>query len=173
MRYIQRLLLIGAIASVGMTIFALILSAGTQPLVSVTRAAAAEADQADIAPSPDEAALLPNPQAGLRAIPGRSPFSQAARPDPQSLNWQPWQQLDGTVTSTPAVVSWGGERIDVFARSSSGEIIQSTLEAGRWTNWSTPVDLRNIYLRSAPSCASLSPGTLNCVALREGSGGVM
>jgi hypothetical protein len=30
--------------------------------------------------------------------------------------WSGWQSLGGVITSDPAAVSWGGNRLDVFAK---------------------------------------------------------
>lgn len=93
--------------------------------------------------------------------------------DQQALGWTAWQDLGGTLTSAPAAVSWGTGRIDVFARGANGEVVQNYRDgAGGWAGWSTPGELRGMQLRSAPSCTSLEPNTINCVALREGYGGV-
>ncbi|NWF78416.1 MAG: hypothetical protein HXY37_00015 [Chloroflexi bacterium] len=108
---------------------------------------------------------------GLLAAPASLP---PAAPTPQfGLNWTAWQSLGGTITSAPAAVSWGRDRVTVFARGGSGEIIQTYKEgAAPWSPWRTPDELRGVILRSAPSCTSWTAGTINCVALREGYGGV-
>ena len=91
----------------------------------------------------------------------------------QALGWTAWQDLGGIITSAPAAVSWGAGRIDVFARGGNGEVVQNAKDgAGAWTGWGTPGELRGITLRSAPACTSAAPNTINCVALRDGYGGV-
>jgi hypothetical protein len=112
---------------------------------------------------------LIEPQA-LGAAPAASPPLSA---DAQALGWSGWQNIGGTITSAPAAVSWGAGRIDVFARGAAGEVVQSSKDgAGAWSGWGTPGELRGLVLRSAPACASLGQNTINCVALREGYGGV-
>ncbi len=117
--------------------------------------------------------LLSSPYAEAAPLPGTLAFPPTA-PHPQfGLTWTAWQDLGGTLTSAPAAVSWGRERITVFARGGNGEIIQTYKEGGNaWTPWRTPSELRGVILRSAPSCASWTSGAINCVALREGYGGV-
>lgn len=157
MSYLQRLLAITALAAIGMTGLSVAMLALHQPTGATVYAA--------------EQTLAAEAQANLLGL--ASPAQPARAPAQQPLGWQSWQQLGGAITSAPAVVSWGGGRIDVFARGPGGEIVQTTFDGGRWVGWSTPSDLRGIVLRSAPSCTSLRPGTLNCVALRDGSAGVM
>lgn len=115
----------------------------------------------------DSATLL-----GLGAAPAAAPPASA---DAQSAQgWGSWVELPGAaITSAPAAVSWGGGRIDVFARGSSGEVVQNARDGnGGWTGWATPRELRGLVLRSAPSCASYAVNRINCVALREGYDGV-
>jgi len=37
--------------------------------------------------------------------------------------WSNWQNLGGNITSEPAAVSWGPNRIDVFSRSQNNSLI--------------------------------------------------
>ena len=37
--------------------------------------------------------------------------------------WSNWENLGGTITSAPAAVSWGPNRIDVFARGQNQNLI--------------------------------------------------
>lgn len=121
--------------------------------------------------APSEMALL-----GVIAPDTAAASTLGAAPSvaPQQLTgWSAWQDLGGVITSAPAAVSWGTGRIDVFARGGSGEVVQRSRDGnGPWSAWATPGELRGIVLRSAPSCTSVESNTINCVALREGYGGV-
>lgn len=157
---------------------AVVLRPATAPVVQAPASTSLPAPEASpvlgaaAEPAPaDSAALMgviePGADDSARAL------APAAAIDPQALGWSSWQDLGGTLTSAPAPVSWGAGRIDVFARGGNGEVVQNAKDGpGAWTGWGTPGELRGIILRSAPACTSAAPNTINCVALREGYGGV-
>jgi hypothetical protein len=133
-----------------------------EPTAGATTATTSEADSA---------ALMG--LVGSQSIEAAPLGEPAAAPLQQGLGWSAWQDLGGIITSAPAAVSWGPARIDLFARGGNGELVQRAKEgSGAWTAWGTPGELRGMLLRSAPSCTSAAPNTINCVALREGYGGV-
>jgi hypothetical protein len=132
---------------------------------------AADATPNPLGAAPAESALMGvvEPEAGGAA----QSVAPAASVDAQALGWSAWQDLGGVITSAPAPVSWGAGRIDLFARGGNGEVVQNARDgAGAWTGWATPGELRGVVLRSAPACTSAALNTINCVALREGYGGV-
>ncbi|WP_270886394.1 PQQ-dependent sugar dehydrogenase [Pedococcus sp. 5OH_020] len=75
-------------------------------------------------------------------------------------SWTAFQPLPGVVASAPAAVSWGGSRVDLFARGTSGQLLHAWSSGGGYSAW------QNLggNLTSAPSAASLSPGSLDVVA---------
>lgn len=170
-RMLRSLALLGAALLLLALVFATSLRPSAAPVVEAPAAqeapaAAASAVRAD----PDALTGLVGPQS-VAAAPLGAP---AAEPAQQGLGWTAWQDLGGIITSAPAPVSWGPGRIDVFARGGSGELVQRSKDgSGAWSAWGTPGEMRGVALRSAPSCASTAPNTINCVALREGYGGVM
>lgn len=38
------------------------------------------------------------------------------------MSWSGWQSLGGIITSDPGAVSWGGNRLDVFARGADSHL---------------------------------------------------
>jgi len=54
---------------------------------------------------------------GLTLVSAAPPFSRDTSPNLQSRVTSPgqWQNLGGTQTSAPSAVSWGANRLDVFA----------------------------------------------------------
>ncbi|RRR78770.1 MAG: hypothetical protein EI684_00005 [Candidatus Viridilinea halotolerans] len=85
--------------------------------------------------------------------------------------WNPLAAMPGQraeATSTPAVVAWGGERLDLFVRGRNGELYQNYRDQSRWSGWQIPAGLRDIVLRSAPACATWGSERISCVALIEG-----
>jgi hypothetical protein len=78
--------------------------------------------------------------------------------------WQAsWQQLNGnyTVSSAPAVASWGPGRLDVFARGPSNELLHEWFDNNTWAQgWeSFPND--PLQLAGAPAAVSWGPGRLD------------
>lgn len=50
--------------------------------------------------------------------------------------WSKWQTLDGSITSAPAVVSWGDGRIDLIARGLKMDVLHRAMNpGGAWTGW--------------------------------------
>jgi hypothetical protein len=142
-----------------------------QALAEPTPAPAAPTAQV-LTPTADALGLITPASAPAPAGDDTARLAAPLAADPQALGWSAWEDLGGPITSAPAAVSWGPGRIDVFARGGGGEVVQRFKESGAWSPWATPGELRGMLLRSAPACASVEPGTINCVALREGYGGV-
>lgn len=78
-----------------------------------------------------------------------------------------WRDLGGAITSDPAAVSWGPDRIDVFARSSRNSLEHIAFAGGNWSGWE---DLGGV-ITSGPAAATLGPGVL--YAFARGQDGAM
>jgi hypothetical protein len=75
--------------------------------------------------------------------------------------WSRWESLGGSLTSAPAVASWGPGRLDVFARGGRGELRQRSFVSGRgWLPWRG----RGGTLSSSPAATSWAPGRIDVVA---------
>jgi hypothetical protein len=74
--------------------------------------------------------------------------------------WSPATPLGGNleITSAPAAVSWGGGRIDVFARGGDGALYHQGHDAGAW--WGGWIRLGGQW-SSAPAVASRGYGKLD------------
>ena len=71
-----------------------------------------------------------------------------------------WQAVPGVVTSAPAAVSWGGSRVDLFARGPAGTLVHTWSTGGAFAPWGN----LGGSIRGAPAAASLASGTLDAVA---------
>ncbi|HZO69074.1 MAG TPA: hypothetical protein VFB74_29135 [Kribbellaceae bacterium] len=51
--------------------------------------------------------------------------------------WQPWELIPATqaMDSSPAVVSWGANRLDFFARGGSGDLLHGWYASDGWHAW--------------------------------------
>ena len=74
---------------------------------------------------------------------------------------------NGAVASAPAAVSWGGSRIDVFARGTNGHLLHASTSGTTFTAWQ---DMGGT-ISSAPAVTSSGTGRLDVVA--RGSGDAM
>jgi glucose/arabinose dehydrogenase len=75
--------------------------------------------------------------------------------------WSGFQVMPGgPVASAPAAVSWGGSRVDVFARGTSGQLLHAWSTGATYTGWQ---DLGG-QLTSAPTAASLGSSTIEVLA---------
>lgn len=72
--------------------------------------------------------------------------------------------IPGTIASAPAAVTWGGSRVDLFAKGSNGHLLHTYSTGGAYHAWE---DVGGA-LTSAPSAASLSTGTIDIVARTTG-----
>ncbi|MFC7489716.1 MULTISPECIES: PQQ-dependent sugar dehydrogenase [unclassified Knoellia] len=71
-----------------------------------------------------------------------------------------WQMVQGTITSAPTAVTWGGSRVDLFARGPAGTLVHTYSNGGAFAPWGN----LGGSIRGAPTAASLSSGTLDAVA---------
>jgi len=76
----------------------------------------------------------------------------AAQSPPASFS-----SMGGTLTSQPAVSSWGPGRLDVFARGSGNSLQHRWLSAGSWSAWENVGGV----LTSEPAAVSWSAGRLD------------
>lgn len=75
--------------------------------------------------------------------------------------WRGWQSLGGPITSSPSCVSWGGNRIDCFARDGGGGLTHiASTDAVHWSAW----DPRDGKIIGAPSATSYAPVYLTVFA---------
>jgi len=76
----------------------------------------------------------------------------------------PWEGVGNSVQGTPAVASWGPERLDVFARGQNNELLHRWYD-GRWHDWES----LGGTLTSPPAAVSWGPGRIDVVArLQDG-----
>lgn len=64
--------------------------------------------------------------------------------------WQGWEDLGGTLTSAPAAVSWGPNRIDCFIQGTDNHLWHKWWDGKEWQGWK---DLGGV-LTSAPTVCS-------------------
>ena len=79
--------------------------------------------------------------------------------------WSTFRRIPGpAVTSAPAAVSWGGSRVDLFARGSAGQLLHAYTTGSSYSGW------QNLggQLTSAPAATSLASNRIDVVA-RSGS----
>lgn len=93
--------------------------------------------------------------------------------DGNSLIWLPdWQNLGGSISSPPCAVSWGPDRLDVFAIGSDAALWHRWWDGAIWNDWES---LGGNFI-SAPSAVAWGPLRLDVFAVErtlvEGSGAV-
>jgi glucose/arabinose dehydrogenase len=78
--------------------------------------------------------------------------------------WSAFHPIPGAVASAPAAVSWGGNRVDLFARSLGGQLLHAYSTGGGYSAW------QNLggSITSAPAAASLGTNRLD-VVVRSGN----
>jgi hypothetical protein len=70
-----------------------------------------------------------------------------------------WQSLQGTLASSPDAASWGGGRLDVFARGTDGGLWTISRDGGRWSGWAPLQGV--LQTGSGPGAVSWGPGRLD------------
>jgi hypothetical protein len=82
-------------------------------------------------------------------------------------SWSGWEKLGGVLNSDPAAVSWGSDRIDVFARGTDNALIHIWWNGATWSEW------ENLggTLTTGPGVASVGNGRLDVFA--GGPGGAL
>src|SRR5450759_1244729 len=68
-----------------------------------------------------------------------------------------WESLGGVLTSDPTAVSWGPNRLDVFARGSDNAMWHKFYDGSRWSGWAS----LGGSLTSAPDASSCAAGHLD------------
>ena len=77
-----------------------------------------------------------------------------------------WEELGtGLMQGSPAAVSWGWGRIDVFARGGGSDLSHKYFGGGRWSRWET----LGGYITASPAVVSTGPQQLS-VYVRGGDG---
>ncbi|NJM06981.1 hypothetical protein HC891_13590 [Candidatus Gracilibacteria bacterium] len=81
--------------------------------------------------------------------------------------WSGWQSLGGAIYSAPSAVSWGANRLDVFARGSDNAMYWISWDGRNWGGWMRVGG----SLTSAPGCAAFGAGRIQCFT-RGADGGL-
>ena len=84
----------------------------------------------------------------MQLSPGDAEPSQTVKLTGQWLNWE---TLGGTCVSSPAVASWGEDRIDVFAIGTDSKLYHKYWSDRKWSNWIAFKDSTCIYKPAAVS----------------------
>ena len=72
--------------------------------------------------------------------------------------WSAWQRMSANLASSPAVSSWGGGRLDVFALGQDMAVYHTfTNDGATWTYWQRV----NGAMNSAPAAASQAAGSVD------------
>jgi len=76
--------------------------------------------------------------------------------------WTPYARIPGTLelASAPAAVSWGGDRLDVFAVGNNRRLLHTVYAGGRWSPWQD----HGGALTTAPAVVSPASGQLDVFA---------
>ena len=77
-----------------------------------------------------------------------------------------WESLGGTLTSAPAAVSWGANRIDIFVGGGSNALHQKVFNSSGWSGW---YNLGG-SLTSDPTVSSKGADQLDIYARNAGNG---
>lgn len=78
--------------------------------------------------------------------------------------WSGWESLGGTLSSDPDAVSWAEGRIDVFARSTTNQLLHRWFDGTRWLSETLPASLLG-----APDVAAPAAGRLEVFGLGSGN----
>jgi hypothetical protein len=70
-----------------------------------------------------------------------------------------WESLQGTLASAPEAASWGGGRLDVFARGTDGGLWHEWRDGGLWSRWE-PLG-GALPANADPGAVSWSPGRVD------------
>ena len=72
-------------------------------------------------------------------------------------DWSEWRDLGGHLTSSPAVSSWGSNRLDVFIRGEDSRLKHKRWNGEEWSEW------RDLGGRqtSAPAAVSWGPNRID------------
>lgn len=110
----------------------------------------------DVSPSAVAASYRSNGQVTLmiRGTDGRPQYNTRL-----GSTWLGWRPLVGTTTSSLSVVSWGGNRLDAFAKGPRNQLLHWYFSDG----WHGPQDLGGV-ITSAPTVVSLASGSLDVLA---------
>jgi hypothetical protein len=85
-----------------------------------------------------------------------------------SGSWSGWEFQGGQLASGPGAVSWGPNRIDVFAASSADtSLIHKWWDGSTWHDWES---LGGQLSGAAPAAASTAPGRLSIAVAGAASG---
>ncbi|WP_347302714.1 C1 family peptidase [Croceibacterium sp. TMG7-5b_MA50] len=85
------------------------------------------------------------------------PFHWARGVTRPGVNWSGWEGLGGQITSRPQAVSWGPNRIDVFARGLDSAVHHKWWDGSGWRGWESMGGL----IHGAPAVSSWASGRLD------------
>ena len=71
--------------------------------------------------------------------------------------WTSEQALNTQVAGAPVSISWGSDRIDMFARGTANDLVHRWYQDGTWSNWES----LGGCIQNNPSVASWGPGRLD------------
>lgn len=74
--------------------------------------------------------------------------------------WSGVKATGDNLASSPVTVSWGGDRIDLFARGAANDLVHKWFTNGTWSAWES----LGGCIRENPSAASWAPGRLDVFA---------
>jgi hypothetical protein len=80
-------------------------------------------------------------------------------------SWNGWEDLGGTLTSEPAAVSPGPDRLDVFVRGNGNSLYHRWWFGTGWSDW----EARGGILMSGAAASSCATGHLDIFAIGGGS----
>ncbi|MEO6797999.1 MAG: peptidoglycan DD-metalloendopeptidase family protein [Candidatus Dormibacter sp.] len=75
-------------------------------------------------------------------------------------SWSGWQSLGGVASASPAVASWGANRLDLFVRGGDNALWHKWWDGTAWRGWES----LGGQLTSRPAAVSWSAGRLDVVA---------
>jgi hypothetical protein len=78
-----------------------------------------------------------------------------------SSHWSGWDSRGGLLTSPPSVVSWGPDRLDIFAKGGDNAIWHQAWNGSSWSGW----DSRGGLVTSPPTVCSWGPNRIDIFAL--------
>lgn len=102
-------------------------------------------------------AVVPEPMSGQTGLDDPQIWTSDNYPCAGGGPWSGWENLGGTLTSAPAAVSWGCNRIDVVAVGGGNALYHKFWNGNAWSQWL----LIGGVSTSAPAIASWAPNRLD------------
>jgi hypothetical protein len=89
--------------------------------------------------------------------PPLGPHNALVWPLGRNPRWRGWHDLGGPISSSPAVASWGLNRLDVFAAGSNGHLSHKRWDGSVWHDWE---DLGGTF-KEGPAAVSWGPNRID------------